>query len=72
MDLQRVALQGQDEDMPLVRQVIIARWVALDEVQAIFREAKPCGVLPLARDRAAVLATEREDLQAFISPVADE
>eukprot|EP00964_Phaeocystis_antarctica_P038456 scaffold21994_cov71-Phaeocystis_antarctica.AAC.6 len=85
VDLQRVALQGQDED------AAAAQWVTgftlhtlltlllvvfvvgfLDEVQAVLHEAKRMGLLPLARDRAAVLAGERKDLYAVVHVVADE
>eukprot|EP00964_Phaeocystis_antarctica_P012806 scaffold7026_cov65-Phaeocystis_antarctica.AAC.5 len=42
----------------------------LDEVQAVLHEAQRYGPLPLARDRAAVLASEREDLQPVVALVA--
>ena len=82
VDLQRVALQGEDGDATAVRWPTIAFALALtdalalallfDEVQTVLGEAELLGLLPLARDGAAVLAGEREDLQAIIVAVADE
>eukprot|EP00964_Phaeocystis_antarctica_P035509 scaffold20281_cov48-Phaeocystis_antarctica.AAC.3 len=39
---------------------------------AVLDDAKARGPLPLARDRAAVLASERKDLQAVVQLVTDE
>eukprot|EP00964_Phaeocystis_antarctica_P156343 scaffold125943_cov60-Phaeocystis_antarctica.AAC.4 len=77
VDLQRVALQGQDEDAPtaclyLPQGFVVCDIAALDEIEAVLHDAKARRPLPLARDRAAVLASERKDLQAIVLHVADE
>eukprot|EP00964_Phaeocystis_antarctica_P147435 scaffold114032_cov72-Phaeocystis_antarctica.AAC.2 len=64
VDLQRIALYGQNEDAFTVYRRC-AR--IFDQVQAVLHVTKCCGLLPLARDRAAMLASEREDFQAVHS-----
>merc|ERR1711935_129024 len=77
VSLQCVALQRQHEDtpaacLPVLIGPILFEVVILDEVHAVLHDAKARGPLPLARDRAAVLASERKDLQAIVPHVADE
>jgi hypothetical protein len=77
-DLQGVALQGQGDNAPTLLRVdefallILIVVCFLDEVQAVLNEAQRTGLLPLARNRAAMLPSEREDLQPVILLVADE
>ena len=61
-DLQDVALQRQDKNSA---SAFSSRVELVDfEVEAILRRAKMTSSLPLPHDRAAVLPSEREDLQA--------
>ena len=64
VDLQRVALQEQHEDAPSrlrvneIALLVLVVVTLLEKVQAVLHEAQRYGPLPLARDRAAVLARE--------------
>eukprot|EP00964_Phaeocystis_antarctica_P125687 scaffold89363_cov57-Phaeocystis_antarctica.AAC.1 len=81
-DLQNVALQRQDKNPASLQRVGVLRgvlvfffvgvcWVSLDEIEAVLRKAKVLGRPPFTRDRAAVLPSEREDLQAVVAGVTD-
>ena len=66
--VQQVALQGEDEDalpphLTTAALTLVSMTVLFDEVQAVLDDAKAFWLLPLARDGAAVLAGEREDMQ---------